>query len=167
MNAPRVEEGVRYRSPLRRRIASADDIFNALDVMLEIALAVGGLVVVGAAVLLGIPLVWAIVGIAALVVAVFAVLIWIESRSSVTVTTDGIEVRNGLSTRKLPWTEIGRFEGGDGEGAAVLRSGSRIELRGIRDRLGFQHFWLIQELNDRLASMQRAKESGFWGPPPP
>ena len=167
MNAPRVEEGVRYRSPLRRRIASADDIFNALDVMLEIALAVGGLLVVGTAVLLGIPLVWVIVGIAALVVAVFTVLIWIESRSSVTVAAEGIEVRNGLRTRNLSWAEIGRFEAGDGEGTAVLRSGSRIELRGIRDRLGFQHFWLIQQLNDRLASMQQAKESGFWGTPPP
>lgn len=167
MNTPRLQEGVRYRSPLRRRIASAEDIFNALDVMVEIGLAVGGLVVVGAALLLGIPLVWAIVGIAALVVAVLAVLIWIESRSSVTVTADGIEVRNGLRTRRLPWTEIGGFEVGDGAAEAVLRSGSRVELRGIRDRLGFQHFWLIQELNDRIGSMRRGQESGFWGVPPP
>ena len=166
MNTPRIQEGVRYRSPLRRRIASADDLFSALDTLVEIAFAVGGLIVVGTAVLLGIPLVWAIVGIVVLVLAVFAVLIWIESRSSVTVRPDGIEVRNGLRTRNLPWPEIGRFEAGDGQAEAVLVSGARVELRGIRDRLGFQHFWLIQELNTRVASMQRAKESGFWGPPP-
>ena len=165
MNAPHVEEGVRYRSPLRRRLASADDLFNALDVVVEIGLAVGGLVVVGTAVVLGIPLVWAIVGLVVLVLAVFGVLVWVESRSAVTVRSDVVEVRNGLRTRKLPWAEISRFEAGDGQAEAILRSGARVELRGIRDRLGFQHFRLIQELNDRLASMQAAKVSGFWLPP--
>jgi hypothetical protein len=162
---PVAEEGVRYHSPLHRRLASAEDVFDSLALIAEIGLALAGLVVFATAALAGVPLVWAIVGLAVLVLGVLGVLVFAESRSWLTVSPEGVVVRNGFRTRLLAWTDISRFEAGDGEAEAILRDGRHVPIRGLRDRTGFEHFWLIQELNGRLASRERATNSGFWGGP--
>ena len=160
-----VREGVRYHGKLRHRLGNATEVFDAVGTIIEIGGLVGALVAAGAATFLGLPLIWAIAGLAGLVLLLFCVLVYAEIRSGLTVTPDGVVITNGFRSRRFAWDELSRFEASDGDAEAILRSSTRVPIRGLRDRTddGMRHWWLINELNERLAARQRAANSGFWG----
>jgi hypothetical protein len=98
------------------------------------------------------------VAIAVLVGVAILAAAWIATslRRGLVVEQDGVVIQGRLRNRRVPWSSIAGFEVVDDRAVVRLREGSTIRIAGLRDRSGegFQEWWLIAALNERVTPAQ-------------